>query len=81
MADQFVTTRDTISGVVGVVPKSYLDHPVLGKNLEEVKDDAKDLNQDLHKPRAARKKSSEKPDETPKVAGDQPFVTSDPETR
>ena len=60
MASQFITALDTVSGKVGQVPRSYLDHPVLGKNLEEVKPDSKDRNEDLHKPRAARKPAADK---------------------
>lgn len=32
-----VYARDRISGVVGAVPENHLNHPILGKNLEKVR--------------------------------------------
>lgn len=36
MADE-VYVKDTISGEVGMVPAHYLEHPVLGANLVQVR--------------------------------------------
>lgn len=44
-----VLTRNTISGVVGFVPESYLDHPVFGKQLERVPEGTKSFEPALHK--------------------------------
>ncbi|QDH92196.1 hypothetical protein SEA_PHILLYPHILLY_45 [Microbacterium phage PhillyPhilly] len=32
-----VYARNRISGVVAAVPENHLDHPILGKNLDEVR--------------------------------------------
>lgn len=56
-----VLTRDTISGQVGLVPESYLTHPVLGLNLVLVKADAKDFEPTLHKPTSAAEHADKHP--------------------
>lgn len=44
-------TRHTVSGVVDKnTPEHILDHPVLGKYLEVVEDDAKPLLPVMHRP-------------------------------
>jgi hypothetical protein len=43
-----VFTRNTVSGQVGYVPASYLDHPVLGKTLEQVDEGTKPFHPDFH---------------------------------
>lgn len=37
MSDNLVYAYNAVSGEVGQVPARYLDHPVLGKNLREVR--------------------------------------------
>lgn len=53
MTNKFVTARNTVSGAIGVVPRSYLTHPVLGANLVEVDAEAKAYVPDLYKPKTA----------------------------
>lgn len=49
MTDKFVVARNTVSGVVGPVPASYLTHPHFGKNLVLAEDGAKDFVPELYK--------------------------------
>lgn len=53
MTNKFVTARNTVSGVVGPVPASYLDHPVFSKQLVLVDEDAKDFAPELYMPKTA----------------------------
>lgn len=45
-----VMARNTVSGVVGEVPASYLTHAVLGKTLVRVDEKSKNIEPALHKP-------------------------------
>jgi hypothetical protein len=53
MTNKFVTARNTASGAIGVVPRGYLTHPVLGANLVEVEAGAKAYVPELYKPTTA----------------------------
>ena len=53
MTNKFVTARNTVSGVVGPVPASYLTHPVFSKQLVQVDEDAKDFVPELYTPKTA----------------------------
>ena len=66
------TALNTVSGQVGVVPKSYLDHPVLGKTLVEVPEGTKSYDPEFYTPTDAeghaakpvrRNKKTDKPAE------------------
>ena len=48
MSMKMVIAKDTVSGVIGEVPESYLTHPVLGKTL--VKSNRTDKNDKLNEP-------------------------------
>lgn len=49
-----IRTRHTVSGVIDPnTPEHVFEHPVLGKYLERVGEDAKPFLPELHKPRAA----------------------------
>ena len=60
-----IRTRHTIAGVIDPnTPEHYLDHPVFGKYLERVDEDAKPFAPELHKPRTAKVETPEvDPDE------------------
>lgn len=45
-----VLARNTISGVIGEVPESYLTHPHFSKQLEKVDADAKNAVPELFHP-------------------------------
>ena len=55
-----VKAINTISGQVAPVLKKIVDHPILGKNLVEVVDDAKSYAPELYKPKTV-KEFTEKP--------------------
>lgn len=44
-----VTALNTVSGKVGVVPETYLTHPVLGKTLVEVEEGTKSYEPSLYR--------------------------------
>lgn len=56
---ELITARNTISGQVRSTRKSIVEHPVLGKNLVEVDDDAKPYVSELFKPRSAEEFTSQ----------------------
>jgi len=51
--NNFVLARNTVSGVVGLVPASYLDHPVFKEHLVAVDEGAKDFVPALYQPKTA----------------------------
>lgn len=54
MADT-VRTRHTVSGVIdNNTPLHLIEHPIFGRYLEVVDDDAKPFLPELHKPREAK---------------------------
>lgn len=48
-----IRTRNTVSGQIGEVPAHYLEHPVLGRFLVEVDEDAKPVKPELNQPQDA----------------------------
>lgn len=48
-----VFTLNTISGVTGYVPESYLTHPVLGLSLVGVEEGTKSYDPEFYKPQTA----------------------------
>lgn len=63
MTDKMVFTRNLISGAVGHVPATYLDHPVFGKQLEVVPEGTKGYIPEMYKAKesAPKPKSEDKP--------------------
>lgn len=53
MTDKFVVARNTVSGLVGTVPASYLDHPVFKDQLVLVEENAKNYVPEMYKPKTA----------------------------
>jgi hypothetical protein len=53
MSNKTVFALNTVSGQVGVVPASYLDHPVLGKTLVEVPEGTKSYEPTKYKSQTA----------------------------
>ncbi len=47
---KMVLARNTVSGQIAEVPRSYLTHPHFGKQLEEVDADAKNAVPELYHP-------------------------------
>lgn len=45
-----VHALNTVSGQVGLVPASYLEHPVFGKTLVEVPEGTKSYDPEFYKP-------------------------------
>jgi hypothetical protein len=61
-----VRARNTVSGQIGIVPESYLTHPVLGKTLVQVDDDAKSYLPEMYQPTDAEG-DAEKPSRARRV--------------
>lgn len=76
-----ITALNTVSGVVGVVPASYLKLPVLRDTLVEVPEGTKSYDPKFFKPTTAAehqaKPTSQRKEEKSAPAGD----TSESETR
>lgn len=55
-----IRTRHTVAGAIDPnTPEHYLNHPVFGKYLERVDEDAKPFTPELHKPRTAKVETPE----------------------
>ncbi len=79
-----VLTRNTISGVVGYVPESYLTHPVFSKQLEKVEEGAKNALPEMYKPKTVNKDGQKKvidSDKSEKIADAKPEAPSDSDIR
>lgn len=78
-----VTALNTISGQVEPVPATYIDHPILGKNLVAVPDGTKSYDPEFYqptdrggfakKPSRGNRKAAESADEAVVVDATDPF--------
>ena len=60
MSESTVRALHTVSGQVADLPKRIVDHPILGKYLTAVADDAKSYAPELYKPKTVEE-FTEKP--------------------
>ena len=73
MSEKFVKALNTVSGKIGSVPVSYLDHPHFKNQLVLVEEGAKSYATALYKP----KTSEEFAETTLTVGGDESYGTTD----
>lgn len=71
-----VKALNTISGQVATLPVRIVSHPVLGKHLVEVADDAKPYAPELYKSKSAEE-FLEKPRRNRKIADESSEVTDE----
>lgn len=56
-----ISARNTLTGKVGLVPRGYLTHPVLGLTLVPVEEGAKDYDPKFYVPKTRDEFLAEKP--------------------
>lgn len=62
--DKSVRVINTATGAVGLVPRTFLNHPVFGKNYVEVRDGVKPYARETHRPMTPEEFRIEKPFKT-----------------
>lgn len=77
MTERFVTALNTVSGMVGLVPADYLEHPHFKDQLVLVEADQKPYAEGLYQPKTADEYVSSRSRKAEVAESDEPVADAD----